>query len=233
MDIRSGLTQKLLAHLSAGFQDELMIKIAVVGGSIDEPELKALQAGLNTTVHFFGIEKSESENFTYLDLNEASPVMGQHAGQFDLILCSQVLEHLWNLPQAFVHFNSLLKSGGAAWVACPYSNFFHGSPHFYSTGYSPELIIKLAESQGMHVPQSGFVGSQRLYRSRHLLAYWLSERQLNHPLTSYFGIPGSPLAKLLFNFKIIPERIILAMTPNIESTNEFDAVETWALITKP
>ena len=232
MDIRSRLSQDLLAVIRDSYQAHPNIRIAVVGGSVDEPELKVLQTGLNTSVHFFGIEAPETEDFTYLDLNTETRLPDLLSGQFDLILCSQVLEHLWNVPQAFVHFSTLLKMGGMAWVACPYSNFYHGSPHFYSTGYSPALISKLAEHQGMYVVKSGFVGSKRLYRSRHILAYWLSEHQLKHPLISYFGIPGSRLVKLFFNLKIIPERIILALTPNLESNNEFDAVETWALIRK-
>jgi len=232
MDIRAKLSQDLLREVDRHFSTQPLMKVAVVGGSADEPELKTLQEIFNLSVSFFGVEPLESEDFTYLDLNSGVPVSDHHVGEFDLILCSQVLEHLWNVPQAFIHFRDLLRTGGLAWIACPYSNFFHGSPHFYSTGYSPDLIIKLTEHQGMQVVRFGFVGSKRLYRSRHLLAYWLSDRQLRNPLLAYYGIPGGYLKKLLFNLKIIPERIILSLTSNSESHNEFDAVETWALIKK-
>lgn len=232
MDIRSEICQLLLREVGDHLATQNPIRVAVIGGGQDEPELITLSEKFNLNPYFFGIETLESSNFSYLDLNMEEPASIEHLGQYDLILCSQVLEHLWNVPQAFIHFKSLLRNGGMAWIACPYSNIYHGSPYFYSAGYSPELIVKLAENQTMQVVQVGFKGTKRLYRSRHLLAHWFSDRQLRYPLISYFGVSGSYLEKILYNLKILPERLILTFSSNTQSRSEFDAVETWALIKK-
>jgi hypothetical protein len=81
---------------------EKNLHIAVIGGSRDEPELELLKLrGFNLTIKLYGIENYEH----HLDLN--LPTMDHKFEKFDLILCSQVLEHIWNHQNSFKIFENL------------------------------------------------------------------------------------------------------------------------------
>ncbi len=59
---------------------------------------------------------------------------------YDLVLCSQVLEHFYDVKQAIQNLAKLVRQGGLLWIACPASNYAHGSPKYFSAGYTPGLI---------------------------------------------------------------------------------------------
>ena len=64
---------------------------------------------------------------------------------FDLAICCQVLEHVWNISQAIHNISRLVKISGHVWINVPSSNMKHASPHYYSAGYQSEMIAKLFE----------------------------------------------------------------------------------------
>lgn len=55
---------------------------------------------------------------------------------FDLILCSEVFEHLPDPLKALDEFARLLKPGGKLIVTAPFASFVHFAPYHYSTGFS-------------------------------------------------------------------------------------------------
>jgi nitrite reductase/ring-hydroxylating ferredoxin subunit len=75
--------------MSETFKQDSRIKVAVVRGSADEQEITALgKIGFLTKVRVFGID----ENCAFLDLNLSSSEV--YDSEFDLVLCSQVWDHL-------------------------------------------------------------------------------------------------------------------------------------------
>jgi len=204
-------------------------KIGLVGGSPIDPEIESLPTQIKGNVIYIGIDSSVAQKFEYLDLNQKYDVFNE---SYDLIICSQVLEHLWNLDQAFSNFNQLLKPGGHLWLGCPASNFVHGSPEYFSAGYAPVLLEKLGSSKGFAVLSSGFNGTPREYLSRHILHTWFSERQLRSIGIIRFGIEGNLLRKIFYNLKTINKRLILMTASNQQSNNLMYACETWAFFQK-
>jgi SAM-dependent methyltransferase len=55
---------------------------------------------------------------------------------FDVILCSEVFEHLPNPIGALVEFGRLLKPGGKLIITAPFASFVHFAPYHYATGFS-------------------------------------------------------------------------------------------------
>jgi len=49
---------------------------------------------------------------------------------FDLIICSQVLEHIWNFPRAVYQIHRVLKSSGYAIIDTPWQYHYHPEPDF-------------------------------------------------------------------------------------------------------
>ena len=163
------------------------VTIAVVGGDSTDPELALLSQSEMT---FFGIENiANDERFRQLDLNsDLSDFVP--ANRFDLVLCSQVIEHLYNLPQSIKVISSLVKPGGYLWLGFPASNFPHGSPEYYSAGYPVQTAVKLLPSE-FEVVLSGQIGTERNYLWTHLLREWPSLDELNHPIRFIWKTPAS------------------------------------------
>ncbi len=68
---------------------------------------------------------------------------------FDLILCSEVFEHLPDPLKALSEFRRLLKPGGKLILTAPFASLVHFAPYHYSTGFSRYWYE-------YHLPVSGF-----------------------------------------------------------------------------
>ncbi|NCB38065.1 MAG: class I SAM-dependent methyltransferase [Erysipelotrichia bacterium] len=55
---------------------------------------------------------------------------------FDVILCSEVLEHIPDPLPALKEFSRLLKPGGILILTAPFSSHVHFAPYHYCTGFS-------------------------------------------------------------------------------------------------
>jgi SAM-dependent methyltransferase len=158
--------------------------VGILGGSSKEPELlELLKIYPDSVVTYLGIEKGINENpFIELDLNECG-VMDQ---SFDIVICAQVLEHVWNLENCMRNLSKIVNSrGGLLWLNCPASNMVHGSPEYFSAGYSSEMVIRNLENHQFEVILADSIGSRRLYFFTHTLQYWPSKFELAHPLLTY------------------------------------------------
>ena len=51
---------------------------------------------------------------------------------FDSVLCSEVFEHVFNLPEVLIELNRVLKTGGKILITCPFVWKEHEVPHDYA-----------------------------------------------------------------------------------------------------
>ena len=63
-----------------------------------------------------------------VDLNKSLPVAN---GLFDTVLCTDVLEHLYNPSNAFSEMTRVLKPGGKLILCVPFLYYLHEEPHDY------------------------------------------------------------------------------------------------------
>jgi SAM-dependent methyltransferase len=199
-------------------------KVAIVGGSRNEPEIIELEKFKKIVVHTYGIDE---ENDFFLDLNVQSKIKDK----YDLVLCSQVFEHIYDLKNAIANLASLLTQESLLWVACPASNRSHGSPNYYSAGYQPELIINLSRDFNLEVLNFGKLGSKRLYFMTHALRVWPNHKELRHPVLKYDfrRFPGSKLKNILRFFRDFPGRLYASsLTAKVNDQVEF-STETFVL----
>jgi SAM-dependent methyltransferase len=199
-------------------------KVAIVGGSRNEPEIIELEKSKKILVHTYGIDK---ENDFFLDLNVKSEIKDK----YDLVLCSQVFEHIYDLKNAIANLASLLTRESLLWVACPASNRSHGSPNYYSAGYQPELIINLSRDFNLEVLHFGRLGSKRLYFMTHALRVWPNQKELRHPVLKYDfrRFSGSKPKNMLRFFRDFPGRLYASsLTSKVNDQVEF-STETFVL----
>lgn len=68
---------------------------------------------------------------------------------FDVILCSEVLEHLPDAVKVLDEFARLLKPGGRLIVTAPFASLVHFAPYHFATGFSRYWYE-------YHLPRLGF-----------------------------------------------------------------------------
>ena len=151
--------------------------IAVVGGSEKDPEAKILREMGKNSIDYYGIDPG------MFQLNLNFPYRPEK--KYDLVICSQVLEHIYDVKEGLQTLANLTLASGFLWIGCPASNRSHGSPHYFSAGYQPELIINLLKLFSVKSLTSGVLGSKRLYFMTHALRVWPSSRELRHPILNY------------------------------------------------
>jgi 2-polyprenyl-3-methyl-5-hydroxy-6-metoxy-1,4-benzoquinol methylase len=208
---------------------EKLEKIAIIGGYKSDLEVQAiLHANPLASIKYFGID-SDPE-IEYLDLNTVDVALLNE--EFDLVICSQVIEHIWNLTNFFQVLSKLTRKGGYLWISCPFSNIAHGSPEYYSAGYTPEFLVNNFDKEQWTKVIATQIGSKRNYVSTHMYASWLSEKELYHPILSYQFKPGTfhgVLWKLVRDF---PGRIHLSMLDNQIVSKIRWATETFIMLKK-
>jgi len=167
------------------------LSVAVVGGYRNEPEVRMLKhLGYELSVETFGIE---GQDF-FLDLNgDLSPTINK---KFDLVLCSQVLEHVYDHHKSFKSLVALLKIDGFLWISCPASNIPHALNSYYSAGFTAEYLASNLRRFKLQVVNSGQIGSLRLYRTIHTLRTWPTVKGYYNPL--FFGDNSRPRSRQFF-----------------------------------
>tara|TARA_B100000427_G_C15513654_1_gene597267 strand:+ start:430 stop:1125 length:696 start_codon:yes stop_codon:yes gene_type:complete len=150
------------------------VSVAIIGGSRDDPEVEIIKKYSNIeNITVFGIDPDSDE---YLDLNMRNN--NKKYDEFDFILCSHVLEHIWNIEEFYLNIKSLCDDKTILFLSCPKSNMEHGSPEYYSSGYSVGFLKKNLDSINFKILKSGEVGSEVYYKSIHLLQDWLTEDEV-------------------------------------------------------
>jgi len=228
MNSREWLVNRLDENLSANERRSRIQKILVLGGGIDEPELMLFEKS-GVEIHYAGIaQDSLDEKFHFIDLDNFK----ETNMTFDLVICNQVLEHLYNLENAFKYFDSLVRKNGMIWITCPANNFRHGSPFYYSAGYSREFLEMKLSHRGFVSIDVGELSSRRIYLFRHLLGLWPTTKQVRFPLIAYFGFNGTALQKIAFNIKTIGSRIVIGFSSKRWEVNGNFPLETYGFFEK-
>lgn len=187
------------------------LSVLIVGGDENEPEKKIIENVANASFHYLNIVLSNKKNHIFHDLN-LEYTNKQFEKYFDVILCNQVFEHIYDINQALINLEFLLNKNGLIWLTFPASNFYHESPEFYSSGYSVDIITKLIENKGLEVLFEETLCNQRTYLYRHVLNIWPGEKEFFHPFTVLMYFKGTLLNRILQNFCTLPHRFLIAIS---------------------
>jgi hypothetical protein len=209
-------TKKVIDEISTCF---------VVGGTEQDPEYMHLrQLYPKCEFLFLGIEEVKRD-YVFLDLNSYSkqPLSAK------LVLCSQVLEHVWNHESFFQNLSELTEVDGYLWLNAPMSNFVHGSPDYFSAGFTPDYLKKNLEKYKFEVIACASVGSKRYYIATHLLQNWLTEKEHTNLIFGYHFQPGTKfgvLRKLLVD--LIKRTPLIFISKKLTNTPRY-ATESYVL----
>lgn len=123
----------------------------------------------------FGQEPGTIGRYTRLDYESDVTAIPVPDGSVDVILCTEVLEHVSEPILAIKEMARILKVGGTLLLTAPLGSFLHQEPfHFYG-GFTPYWYRKFLTEAGFSVrsvdPNQGFFCwcSQEAYRFKELV----------------------------------------------------------------
>lgn len=135
---------------------------------------RPLFAHCDYRAHDFAQEPGTIGRYTRLDYESDVTAIPVPDGSVDVILCTEVLEHVSEPILAVKEMARILKVGGILLLTAPLGSFLHQEPfHFYG-GYTPHWYHKFLTEAGFSVrsidPNQGFFSwcAQEAYRFKEL-----------------------------------------------------------------
>lgn len=110
----------------------------------------------------------------------------------DVVLCTEVLEHIPDPPGAIAEFSRLLKTGGKLWLTVPLGSGLHQKPHHFYGGFTPYWIRRFLTINELDVvtikPNGGFFSHYGQETAR--LHAMLFRRKRSLVLRALLSLPG-------------------------------------------
>lgn len=121
--------------------------------------------------------QAERWSYTALDFVSEADLLPLRAETFDVVLCTEVLEHVPQPIQVLAEIGRVLRTGGRLFLTAPLGSGLHQQPHHFYGGYTPHFYRKFLPRAGLEVvslePNGGFFRhlGQEITRAGHILSY--------------------------------------------------------------
>ncbi len=99
----------------------------------------------------FGQEPSTVGKYTELDYVSEITAIPVEDGSFDVVLCTEVLEHVPEPIKAIQEFSRILKTGGLLILTAPLGSRLHQEPYHFYGGFSHYWYEKFLSEAGFDV----------------------------------------------------------------------------------
>jgi SAM-dependent methyltransferase len=127
------------------------------------------------------------------DLNSV-PIIGTENDSFDTIICSDVLEHIYDPNQLLNEFNRIMKIGGCLMLNVPFYYWVHEEPHDYYR-YTEYALKRFIVDSGFEIIEFVILGGD--------LICWVD---LSSKCLCRMGSIGRALAVLLQRLTLMIEK---------------------------
>jgi SAM-dependent methyltransferase len=145
---------------------------------------------------------------------------------YDFVLFSQTLEHLWDPRRAMQRVFSVTAPGGWIWTSVPTVTFQHDLPYNFITGLTPIGLASLFHRAGFDVIEVGQWGNRKYVSCAFQLWSWPTYYDLRGGIRRRAEPFGETRRRLA--------RLGLATLKEDGTRNEFDVpVQAWILARKP
>ena len=124
------------------------INIAVISGSLSEPELIFFCNAYVDCLCFDEHTKFGEYQFWDLSLDWSDIQYSEYHNKYDLILCEQVFEHIPDPQTAIDNLKYLLRDQGLLHISVPCINGIHTDPYYFTAGYHKRMLSYLAKKSG-------------------------------------------------------------------------------------
>ena len=101
--------------------------------------------------HDFGKEPSTAGHYAKLDYTSDITAIPAPDASFDVLLCTEVLEHVPDPVAALREMARLLKPGGRLFLTAPLGSWLHQQPYHYYGGFTPDWYYRFLPEHGLDV----------------------------------------------------------------------------------
>jgi 2-polyprenyl-3-methyl-5-hydroxy-6-metoxy-1,4-benzoquinol methylase len=140
-------------------RDAQILEVGCSGG----PLIRLLKAHGFKKIRGIDIDEEAIKVCKQRGIDEARVADAENTGfqdqQFDLIIASDILEHIENEEKALSEWNRILKSGGKLIIFVPAFNFLwsgHDERNIHYRRYSKSKLLKVVEREGFTVQRISF-----------------------------------------------------------------------------
>ncbi|MBK9519334.1 MAG: class I SAM-dependent methyltransferase [Anaeromyxobacter sp.] len=132
-----------------------------------------------------GSRKDDSWRYEYGKLDYVGNIwqVAENDATFDVILCTEVFEHIPHPVETLKEFGRLLKPGGTLILTAPSNCLRHQDPYFFFSGFSDRWYQKF-------LPENGF------------------EIQLLEPVGDYYSWMGVELARTAVTHSLLTKLLL-------------------------
>jgi SAM-dependent methyltransferase len=123
----------------------------VLDAGAGEGQYRALFAHCDYKAHDFGQEPRTVGHYTPLDYQSDILAIAAPDGAFDVILCTEVLEHVPEPIKALGELSRLLRPGGVMMLSAPLGCVLHQEPYIFYGGYTPYWYRRFLGEAGCDV----------------------------------------------------------------------------------
>ncbi|NMB57372.1 class I SAM-dependent methyltransferase [Candidatus Beckwithbacteria bacterium] len=121
---------------------------------------------------------------------------------FDVIMCTEVLEHLPEPIKAIKEFSRILKSNGKLIITAPFCSLTHFTPYYFYNGFSKYWYEKILPQNGFIIEEVSFNGNFFDYLSQEIcrIPYMASKySKINIIQNIFYRLVNFILLKILNN----------------------------------
>ena len=133
-------------------------RILDVGAGIGQ--YRGLFAHCEYRAHDFGAEPATIGKYAPLDYESDITEIPVPDSAFDVILCTEVLEHVPEPIKAIREMARILRPGGRLLLTAPLGSFLHQEPYHFYGGYTPHWYRTFLPAAGLDIaslePNRGF-----------------------------------------------------------------------------
>jgi ubiquinone/menaquinone biosynthesis C-methylase UbiE len=133
-------------------------RVLDVGAGIGQ--YRPLFAHCEYRAHDFGLETATAGHYTRLDYQSDIAAIPVPDRSFDVVLCTEVLEHVPEPIVALREMARILKPGGRLLITAPLGSHLHQEPYHFYGGYTPHWYQRFLPEAGCAVasiePNRGF-----------------------------------------------------------------------------
>jgi len=121
---------------------------------------RSLFAHCEYRAHDFGQEAGTVGSYTALDYQSDITSIPVPDESFDVLLCTEVLEHVPEPIKALHEFGRIVRRGGKLLLTAPLRSRLHQEPYHFYAGYTPHWYHKFLPEAGFKIestePNRGF-----------------------------------------------------------------------------
>jgi SAM-dependent methyltransferase len=139
--------ERLVAKYGVGDATNVLM---LNGGAAGDPELQALNYRHVDTADY----EADPDHY---DLH--APAFAR--ADYDFVLLSQTLEHLYDPGQALEQLYAAITPGGYIWASVPTVSQLHQLPQHFTTGFTPIGLVCLFAHLGFEIVEGGQWGNAR------------------------------------------------------------------------